>query len=243
VESITKIERIIDTLVEKLASLCFGDPVQYVYNPLVYARSAHLTYWRRYGQPPKEILFLGMNPGPWGMVQTGVPFGDVGMVREWLEIREPVGVPEQIHPKRPIQGLDCRRAEISGQRLWGWARRRFGTPGRFFARFGVANYCPLAFMESSGRNRTPDKLPRKEKEPLLAACDEAFVQIVRHLNSRIVVGVGQFAAQQARRALADTGLSIGQITHPSPANPRANRGWSLLIEQELRAMGVRLDFR
>jgi single-strand selective monofunctional uracil DNA glycosylase len=241
VDAIIQIERIIDRLVEKLAPLCFSRPVQYIYNPLVYARSAHLTYWRRYGQPPKEILFLGMNPGPWGMVQTGVPFGDVGMVSEWLKIQETVQPPEQMHPKRLVQGFDCPRSEISGQRLWGWARQRFGTPGRFFARFGVANYCPLAFMEAGGRNRTPDKLPQKEKEPLLAVCDEALVQVVQLLNPRIVVGIGKFAAQQARRALADTGLSVGQITHPSPANPRANRGWSRLIEQELQAMGISLN--
>ncbi|RJQ79500.1 MAG: single-stranded DNA-binding protein [Desulfobacteraceae bacterium] len=236
-----QIEQIIDTLVQKVSRLRFGPPVRCVYNPLTYARSAHLAYWRRYGRPPKEILFLGMNPGPWGMVQTGVPFGDVGIVTQWLGIHVPLNVPEQVHPKRLVQGFACSRGEISGQRLWGWARQRFKTPLRFFERFWVANYCPLSFMEDGGRNRTPDKLPQHEKEPLLAACDEALVQTVQLLDPQYVVGVGKFAAQQAQRALAGTGLPIGQITHPSPANPKANAGWSELIEQELQALGIRLE--
>src|SRR5688572_32536315 len=95
-----------------------------------------------------------MNPGPFGMAQTGVPFGDVAMVRDWLGIVAAVAKPRDEHPKRPVLGFECQRSEVSGARLWGWARARFGTPQRFFERFFVANYCPLAFMESSGANRT-----------------------------------------------------------------------------------------
>jgi single-strand selective monofunctional uracil DNA glycosylase len=240
-DSFKKIETIIDTLVSELSPLCFGPPVEYVYNPLTYARSAHLAYWRQYGRAPKEVLLLGMNPGPWGMVQTGVPFGDVDMVTGWLKIHMEIEVPEKVHPKRLIQGFECPRGEISGRRLWGWARQRFKTPRDFFKRFGVVNYCPLAFMEAGGRNRTPDKLPRQEIEPVLKACDQALLQTAELLKPRIVVGVGKFAAQQACRALADTSIQIGQITHPSPANPKANAGWSELIELELRAMGVRIE--
>ncbi|MBI5062774.1 MAG: single-stranded DNA-binding protein [Desulfatitalea sp.] len=231
-------EQIIDTLVARLRPLRFAPPVHTVYNPLIYARSAHLAYWRRCGQPPKEILLVGMNPGPWGMVQTGVPFGDVCMVTQWLGLPQPVTPPAAQHPKRPILGLDCTRREVSGQRLWGWAQQRFGTPERFFKRFGVANYCPLAFLEAGGRNITPDKLPAKEKAMLFDACDEALAATVHWLCPTVVVGVGVFAAQQARRVLAQSGVRVGQITHPSPANPKANAGWSLLVEKELYDMGI-----
>ena len=139
--------------------LDFGPPVSHVYNPLVYAWESHRTYLERYGQGRKEVIFLGMNPGPWGMAQTGVPFGEVGLVRDWLGIESAVAKPEREHPKRPVEGFDCRRSEVSGRRLWGWARERFGTPEQFFSRFFVANYCPLVFLEESGRNRTPDRLP------------------------------------------------------------------------------------
>jgi single-strand selective monofunctional uracil DNA glycosylase len=234
-------EQIIDRLVARLRPLRFAPPVHTVYNPLDYARSAHLAYWRRYGRPPKEILLVGMNPGPWGMVQTGVPFGDIDTVSRWLRLSRPVPPPPAQHPKRPVLGLDCTRREVSGQRLWGWAQQRFGTPQRFFKRFGVANYCPLAFMEAGGRNITPDKLPAKEKAVLFDACDEALSATVSWLRPKIVVGVGGFAAQQARRALTQSGVLVGKITHPSPANPKANAGWSRLVETELSDLGILIE--
>lgn len=236
-----KIAAIIDRLAETMAGLRFDLPTEYVYNPIVYARDAHLAYWCRYGRPPKEVLLLGMNPGPWGMVQTGVPFGDVQMVKSWLGIQQPIEKPEKQHPKRPIMGFECHRGEVSGRRLWGWAQQRFGAPEQFFDRFGVVNYCPLVFMEASGRNRTPDKLPKREKVPLFQACDVALEQIVRLLRPKMVIGVGKFAAERAGEALGDMPVTIGQIAHPSPANPQANAGWGALIEKQLLQLGVELD--
>jgi single-strand selective monofunctional uracil DNA glycosylase len=129
---------------------------------------------------------------------------------------------------------------VSGRRLWGWARERFGTPERFFARFFVANYCPLLFLEASGRNLTPDKLRAAEREPLLAACDEALRRTVAALRPRLVVGVGHFAESRARAALGEGHVAIGRIPHPSPASPSANRDWTAQAEQGLRALGVAL---
>lgn len=220
--------------------LKFAPPVTHVYNPLDYARAAHTQYIERFGAAPKEILFLGMNPGPWGMAQTGVPFGEVGAVRDWLRIDAAIGRPGLEHPKRPVTGLGCTRSEVSGARLWGWARDLFGTPERFFSRFFVANYCPLAFLEASGRNRTPDKLPAAEKSPLLATCDRALRRTVEHLQPDLVVGVGAFAESRARIALDGIGVAIGRILHPSPASPAANRGWSDRATRELRELGVDL---
>ena len=181
-----------------------------------------------------------MNPGPFGMVQTGVPFGEVTAVREWLGIREGVTPPRNQHPKRAIEGFQCTRREISGQRLWGWAKHRFGTPDAFFRRFFVWNYCPLAFLEASGRNRTPDKLPPREREPLYAACDRALVQIVHHLQPSLVLGVGRFGEARARKALSDGDIRIGQVLHPSPASPAANRGWAEQVEKQLAELRVAL---
>ena len=227
-------------LSERVASLRFADPVCCVYNPLDYARVSHELYLGRYGGGPKEVLLLGMNPGPFGMAQTGVPFGDVAMVRDWLRIVAPVTKPLHEHPKRPVRGFDCERAEVSGARLWGFARDRFGTPERFFERFFVANYCPLAFVESSGRNRTPDKLPAEEQRALAEACDAALRGVVRLLQPRIVVGVGGFAERRARTALSGDSVAVGTILHPSPASPLANRGWAQIVERQLEALGVSL---
>ena len=212
----------------------------HIYNPLDYAWMAHSQYLELYGEAPKEVLFLGMNPGPWGMAQTGVPFGEVGAVRDWLKIDANIGRPEHEHPKRPVQGLDCTRSEVSGARLWGWARELFGTPQRFFSRFFIANYGPLAFLEESGRNRTPDKLPAAEREPLLKVCDRALRQTVENLQPKMVVGVGAFAEVRARSALDDIDVAIGRILHPSPASPAANRGWAEQATRELRELGIDL---
>jgi single-strand selective monofunctional uracil DNA glycosylase len=174
------------------------------------------------------------------MTQTGVPFGEVGAVRDWLRIDATIGRPDPEHPKRPVRGLACSRSEVSGARLWGWAREVFETPEKFFARFFIANYCPLAFLEESGRNRTPDKLKAEEKAPLLAICDRALRWTVGVLRPRLVVGIGAFAEGRARAALEDLDVSIGRILHPSPASPAANRGWAEQATCELRTLGVDL---
>jgi single-strand selective monofunctional uracil DNA glycosylase len=229
-----------DELARRLARLRFGAPVAHVYHPLLYARAPWREYVRRYGVGPREIVLVGMNPGPFGMAQTGVPFGEVGLVRDWLGVEAPVARPRGEHPKRPVEGFACQRSEVSGARLWGWARDRFGTPERFFARFFVANYCPLLFLEASGRNLTPDKLRAADREPLLAACDAALRSTIEALRPRRVVGVGQWAETRARAALADTGVAFGRIPHPSPASPAANRGWAPQAERALAELGVRV---
>ena len=234
------IEDIIDDLTNDLRPLRFGPPITHIYNPLEYARKPYELYLRRYGTPPKEVVLLGMNPGPWGMAQTGVPFGEVGLVRDWLGIEAPVGSPPDPHPRRPIEGFSCRRSEVSGKRLWGWAKRTFRTPERFFSRFFVANYCPLLFIEATGRNRTPNNIRASERRPLLAACDRALRRTIQWLSPRYVVGVGSFAEERAHAALSGLDVMIGSITHPSPANPRANRDWDSLIVRQLSGLGIRL---
>ncbi len=220
--------------------LRFSAPVTHVYDPLDYAREPHEEYLTRYGAAPKEVVLVGMNPGPFGMAQTGVPFGDVAMVRDFLGIDGRVGRPAHEHPKRPVLGFDCTRSEVSGSRLWGWVRDRFGTPERFFERFFILNYCPLTFMEESGRNRTPDKLPKDEREPLEAACNRALHRSVEELGPRLVVGVGVFAEKRLRAVCGDMDVTIGSILHPSPQSPRANRGWAEAVERQLHDLGVEL---
>jgi single-strand selective monofunctional uracil DNA glycosylase len=223
-----------------VSRLKFAAPVAYVYNPLDYAWKPHRAYLQRYGRGRPRVLLLGMNPGPFGMAQTGVPFGDVGMVRGWLGIEGPVGRPAREHPKRPVAGFHCPRGEVSGQRLWGWARDNFITPQRFFERFFVANYCPLAFIEASGRNRTPDKLPRAEQAALFKACDTALRRTVVRLRPEHVVGVGRFAAERAAAALKGSGIKLGVMPHPSPASPAANRGWAAQATRALADLGIAL---
>jgi single-strand selective monofunctional uracil DNA glycosylase len=235
--SLTSISR---ELCRAVGELSFAAPVAYVYSPLEYARRAHEAYLERWGRGKKQVILLGMNPGPFGMAQTGVPFGDVALVRDFIGVSAKVERPKREHPARPVLGFECTRGEVSGQRLWGWARERFGTAECFFERFFVVNYCPLVFMESSGRNRTPDKLPKLEQAPLFAACDAALVRIVAALDPDHVIGVGAFAEARARQALAGSRARIGTILHPSPASPLANRGWARLASEGLAKQGIAL---
>jgi len=223
----------------EVARLEFAPPVACVYNPLDYAREPHEIYLDRWGATPKEIVLVGMNPGPFGMMQTGVPFGEVALVRDWLGIEGEVRKPACEHPKRPVEGFACRRSEVSGARLWGWAKARFGTPERFFARFFVWNWCPLGFLAESGANLTPDKLRAAERAALRTVCDRALAGTIAALRPRIAIGVGGVAEQALRRALGN-GLPIARMPHPSPASPAANRDWVGSAESALRAAGIEL---
>lgn len=232
--------RIAADLADAVDRLRFGPPVRYVYNPLRYAAAAYGEYVYRYAGLGAPIVLMGMNPGPWGMAQTGVPFGEVGMVRDWLGIPAgtPIGKPQPEHPTRPVEGLACHRSEVSGRRLWGWAQETFGEPAEFFRRFFVANYCPLAFLEESGRNFTPDKLRATERAALEDACDSALQRVIAAMGAQWVIGIGQFAEARARAALADAGVRFGGILHPSPASPQANKDWSGQAMAQLKALGV-----
>ncbi len=219
--------------------LKFGPPVTHVYNPLEYAFEPYKLYLQRFGKPSKEVVLVGMNPGPWGMAQTGIPFGEIHAVKQWMGIEAPVHKPINEHPKRPVEGFECTRSEVSGRRLWGWAQKKFKTPERFFSSFFVANYCPLQFIEDSGRNRTPNQLRAAERKPLLGICDRALRLSIEWLKPKFVVGVGQFAAERAQIALSDQEVIVEAITHPSPANPKANRGWEQIITREFSDMGIK----
>jgi len=229
-----------DELVARLGGLRFAEPVSHVYNPLLYARAPHEAYVSRFGNSPKRVLFLGMNPGPWGMAQTGVPFGEIAAVRDWMGISGPVGRPDPEHPKRPVTGFSCDKSEVSGRRLWGLFAEAFPRAEDFFANHFVINYCPLVWMEAGGRNRTPDKLPAAEMAPVEAACDACLAAQIRILGPALLVGVGGFAEACLERVAAAMGSKarIGRVLHPSPASPAANRDWAGTAAKQLRALGL-----
>ncbi|QDT01410.1 uracil-DNA glycosylase family protein [Adhaeretor mobilis] len=236
IKAARKLSKTVDTL-------SFAEPVTHVYNPLSYARGAHEQYLHLANPKGARVLFLGMNPGPWGMAQTGVPFGQIETVRDWLKIdakisRTKIEHPAGEHPKRPIQGLECQRNEVSGERLWGLFREKFKTPKKFFAQHFVTNYCPLVFMETSGKNRTPDKLPAAERAPLDAACDEHLRTLLKTLQPKFAIGVGVYAEKCLQRVNENEAINITRILHPSPASPLANRGWAEQATKQLVEAGI-----
>jgi len=221
--------------------LKFAPPVSHVYNPLRYAWAPHEKYLRTFAAGRPRVVFLGMNPGPFGMVQTGIPFGEIAAVRDWLGIRGEILKPDREHPKRLVSGFDCPRSEVSGFRLWGLFAKRFASAAQFFETHLVLNYCPLAFLESTGRNRTPDKLRPAERAALFNACDQHLREAVTALQPEWLIGIGGFAAQRIGEALNGiSGFSAKtcQILHPSPANPSANRGWARIVTRQLREAGA-----
>jgi single-strand selective monofunctional uracil DNA glycosylase len=232
--------QISESLVRELDGLEFTEPVAFAYNPLVYAAEPHAQYLKRYGGVGREAIFVGMNPGPWGMAQTGVPFGEIDLVTNWLGIEGKVDKPSREHPGKRVEGFACRRSEVSGRRLWGLFRELFGTPEKFFDRFFVANYCPLLFLDANGRNITPDKLKRSEKGPLLAACDSALTRTIEYMKPALVIGVGNFAETRIRNVLENLDARPGKILHPSPANPSANKRWKETVLEQLQELGIEL---
>ena len=225
-------------LAESVDHLKFKPPVAFIYNPLDYAWAAHEAYIRKFAEARKRVLFLGMNPGPFGMTQTGVPFGEVTAVRDWMGITAAVHPPKRVHPKRPVEGFGCPRSEVSGRRLWGLFAERFGPAERFFADHFVANYCPLAFTDDGGRNLTPDRFSSAETNRLYAACDEHLRKVAAALQPDWLIGVGDFAEKRARVALEGRPIRFGRVLHPSPASPAANRDWPGAATRQLMALGV-----
>ena len=182
-------------LSNKISKLSFGEPTAYVYNPLEYAWAIHEQYLELSGIGKTKVVFLGMNPGPFGMAQTGVPFGEIPAVRDWMGLSGEVKKPIPEHPKRPVDGLACTKSEVSGRRLWGLFSEKYPNAKDFFKDHFVANYCPLVFMEESGKNRTPDKLPASEKKPLEEVCDQHLKEIVEILQTRMVGGGGRICTE------------------------------------------------
>lgn len=234
-----KLENIGITLRYQVNALSFSEPVTHVYNPLDYAWESYSLYLNKYAKKPKRVLFMGMNPGPFGMAQNGVPFGEIAAVRDWLGINTPVGKPDNEHPKRPIEGFACERSEVSGRRLWWSFADWFGTADAFFKDHFVINYCPLVFMKNTGANVTPDKLSASEYKPLYEICDEHLRQTVELLQPEWLIGVGGFAETRAAEALGEgSDVKIGRILHPSPASPAANRDWAGSAKKQLVALGL-----
>jgi single-strand selective monofunctional uracil DNA glycosylase len=206
----------------------------YVYNPLMYAWKAHRAYLERYLHRGVKILFLGMNPGPFGMAQTGVPFGEVRAVSQWMQINEEISQPARVHPKRPITGFATQRSEVSGKRLWSLMENRFGSAQNFFSQHAVVNYCPLVFVDGgpTGRNIIPEKLPREERQALEQVCDEHLVQVLEYLEVQHLVGIGNYAAAKLRQVAPKE--EVLTLLHPSPSNPRANAGWEEIATKQMR---------
>ncbi|XP_045617531.2 single-strand selective monofunctional uracil DNA glycosylase isoform X1 [Procambarus clarkii] len=226
---------------EDLLKLDYGEKICYIYNPVDYAHELHSDFVIKYGNWRKKVLILGMNPGPWGMGQTGVPFGHVGYTKDWLNIKGSVSKPIKEHPKRPVTGLECTRNEVSGDRMWGLLKDLSGSPQVLFSHLFLHNYCPLFFLKESAKNVTPPELKVKERARLEQICDDALVKTIELLGVEHVIGVGNYATVRTRAALLKAGIEgvqVSTLMHPSPVNPAANKGWHAIATKQLTDSGI-----
>ena len=228
-------------LVQQCALIEFPEDINLIYNPLEYAAAPYEEYLTKFAATPKKNIFIGINPGPWGMVQTGIPFGEVNAVKNYLKIKKAPQTPMTMNPVLPILGQSCSRAEVSGKRLWGLIAATFPQADDFFAENLVFNYCPLFFSRVVGPKRenvTPDKLPREIRTQLYAPCDEFLIQTAKLLRPKFLIGVGGFAHKRLTEIFPDSNYIIDSITHPSPLNARANKNFFGLAGDKLRALGA-----
>ena len=196
--------------------------VAHVTNPLDYAWEFHEQFIDKWSGFGATTLLLGMNPGPYGMAQTGVPFGATAMARSVLQIEErDVKTPPGAHPKRPIEGLSMERQEVSGTRFWSMLSDHYGSTEAIFSNIFVVYHCPLLILGETGRNVTPVDLPKSTIEPVLKACDRHLKSVVEIMGIETVIGVGNYAKKRAQSVLTD--VHIDAMWHPSPASPLANR--------------------
>ena len=199
--------------------------VDVCYNPLDYAWDAHEAYLMQMGGSGARTVILGMNPGPHGMGQMGIPFAATSVVRDLLGITGiPVNQPEAADLRRPVVGLEYPREEVSGTRLWGLLAEHYGDAGAIASSVFLVNHCPLMlFSGPRAANITPDKVGGKSAQALLERCDQHLREVVVALDAQRVIGVGRFAESRARSALTDDAVEVVGCWHPSPASPLANR--------------------
>ena len=221
IEASRRLSAACDSLIAPLAKQTIA---KHITNPLDYARDCHEDYLQRYGTLGAKTLMLGMNPGPWGMAQCGVPFGATAMVRDLLEINHPVDQPKNAHPKRPIIGVSLSRQEASGTRLWSLLNQHYGTAEQIHKQVFLLNHCPLLLLDENARNITPDKISGKAVTKLMDVCDQHLRDVVDALAVTRIIGVGKYAEKRAKLALVGRDeISISSCWHPSPASPLANR--------------------
>lgn len=231
-------ERVLEAVSRAASQLCsrdWGAPVHTVYNPLEYARDPALAYHRRFVLDSARVLWMGMNPGPFGMVQTGIPFGARRTVQEVLGITGRVSPPARQHPRRPIQGFSETREEVSGKRLWGMVSETWGSAARFAETNALVNYCPLAFLNERGANIPLPGLAAADRRAVEEACDASLGQTLRILSPEICVAIGKVAETALRRVGAP---NVVLLPHPSPASPQANRDWSGMARRALSEAGL-----
>lgn len=206
------------------------------------------------GQQPLA-LFVGMNPGPYGTAQNGIPFGCSSFVNNWMGITQGTAGSAAVKGTELKEGIDghgfeycpavlglrCKKEEVSGKRLWGWAQSVVGggKAEAFFRHAFVYTYCPLAFF-AGGANVPLADLPVAERRTIEEHCDQALLALVLEMKPVYVIGVGNYAYSKAEKAVTKAAVESCsphsmvalKVAHPSPASPGAAAFWQPFTKED-----------
>jgi Uracil DNA glycosylase superfamily. len=207
-------------------------------NVFSYAIDPFLEYLEKAERGSVRTLYLGMNPGPYGMYRTGIPFCDFVTKREFLKIT--ASVDETFIDVDAVRGEkpDEKRREVSGMRLWGLFESVYHSPERFFSSSLVLSYSPLIFFRSEGRraNIALSDVKSLDRKRIEKVSDEFLKRYIKELKCDTLVGIGDYAHRALVRC--SDGERLLKIAHPSPANPAANGDWAGRTYCYLKSEGV-----
>ncbi len=194
-----------------------------VYNVFEYAWQGWEAYIHKCAKLSAKIMLLGINPGPHGMLQTGIPFGSISAVRNYIGIHDAdIKQPTVLHKNRPVDGMKYTKEEQSGLLLWNTIESLFTNSLNFFSHCFVINYCPLAFFTQKGENITPDKLGTEERKDVEHRCTSHLLEYLNIFNTSLILAIGRYAFNKAQLLSRDLHIipqkNIIYIPHPSPLN-------------------------
>jgi single-strand selective monofunctional uracil DNA glycosylase len=223
-----------------------------VLNPGRYGERWHARFRRAYPMSPRPLLVFGLNPGPYGMAQTGVPFTDLkrlesalpGLWKDLVASGEPVTRPGLAPPS--LARHLTRTFESSSVRVYRFLERAYGRPELALREVVFVNPCPLLFIDpETGANRTPADLPRALRARKAAELVHAFEELrratvleaVAELEPRGAILLGRDVAAAVGEALraALGARSVVEWEHPARAVPET---WSRGLADELRKRGL-----
>ncbi|KAI8124664.1 hypothetical protein FF38_10666 [Lucilia cuprina] len=227
---------------EKLRNITTPLEISYIYNPVEYAADLHQAYLKKYLKGGKKVLFIGLNPGPNGMGQTGIPFGNITTVRDKMGLNGTVNQPPNIHPKRPVNGLATTIEEPSGKRLWTkFQELSDGSLDIFFEQCFVYNFCPLLFYNSKGDYISPQKLKAPYNRQISNACLHTIEQILELIQPEVIVAIGRYAYDNLKAVKYCIEKRLLYLRHPSPR--ACTKNWSKIADEFFKNENLLKYFR
>lgn len=232
-----------------------------VVNPGSYGERWHARFRRTYPLRRNPLLFCGLNPGPYGMAQTGVPFTDLKRLRAELprlatelEATGSALVPPGLAPA-PLRPFLTRTFESSSVRVYRFLALVRETAEAALRDVVFVNPCPLLFVERrSGENRTPADLPRELRRAagtaragleraarLMAAFDAARLEVVTRAVERLEPRGAVLLGRDVAAVIGDSlrarlgARAVVEWEHPARAVPDR---WARGLASELRRRGL-----